>query len=75
MLIRLTYKYFKFPFQFRYASTCDVILIVIAIVIAILSGMSMPGIMIIFGFMIDKMINFAPNQNGTESNMTSNKSM
>ncbi|XP_035228451.1 ATP-dependent translocase ABCB1-like isoform X1 [Stegodyphus dumicola] len=56
---------------FRYSSACDKMLLIFATIIATVSGASMPAIMIIFGKIIDKLIDFdASNRNYTNVTMT-----
>ncbi|XP_071033679.1 ATP-dependent translocase ABCB1 isoform X2 [Parasteatoda tepidariorum] len=56
---------------FKYSSACDKLLMIIACIIAIASGCSMPGIMIIFGKVIQKMITYDMTVNNVSaSNMT-----
>lgn len=68
----------SFLFQFRHASCCDIILIISGAVVAVIAGTSRPASMIIFGQLIDKMINFSPNQNYNatiQNNFTRNNTM
>lgn len=71
-------KQILFLSQFRFASCCDIILIIAGAIVAVIAGTSRPATMIIFGQLIDKMINFSPNQNYNatiQNNFTRNNTM
>lgn len=55
--------------QFRYAAGCDLALILIGTTVALISGISMPGVMIIFGRVIDEMIDYTPKDQNVTSTL------
>ncbi|KAG8183769.1 hypothetical protein JTE90_002406 [Oedothorax gibbosus] len=59
---------------FRYSSSCDKTLVIIGTIVAIVSGASMPAVMIIFGKVINNLIAYdAYNKNMTNETFTTEK--
>ncbi|XP_054725068.1 ATP-dependent translocase ABCB1-like [Uloborus diversus] len=54
---------------FRYSSACDRLFIIIGLVVAIASGASMPAVMIIFGQVIDELVDHSKNVTNVTTSM------